>query len=258
MKYKHVYLKGRRGSEKKTYCKDVNSERTLENLHRIKQKVIDYSLCNKFKYFCTFTFSEKNVCRTDYNEVKQKLTRFLSNVKNRYCPDLKYLVIPEFHKDGAFHFHGFIDGIDSELSIPPKIHCRDKKTGELLLVDNVHGYLRWNRYNDSLGWFECSIIKSMEKSAFYVTKYITKDLIKMPANIQLLLCSKGLLKPVLVNEVFGISKPFVGGFDSDFCSVKYQRDDEDCLLEDFGLILSPWSEFYQYPLELKEVQLSFD
>ena len=69
--------------------------------------VYNYSLANDWDWFVTLTFDPQKVDRYNYSDCAKKLKNFI-DVTRRKCPGLKYLFVPELHKDGAFHFHGLI------------------------------------------------------------------------------------------------------------------------------------------------------
>ena len=79
----------------------------LRSKRRAACKLRDYALCNNFKYFVTLTLDPARVDRYDLAVVVKKLRVWLDNHVRR--DGLKYILVPEKHKDGAFHFHGFFN-----------------------------------------------------------------------------------------------------------------------------------------------------
>lgn len=60
------------------------------------------ALANDFRWFVTLTLAPDKVDRYDAGEVVRKLSQWCNNqVKRR---GLKYVLVPERHKDGALHF----------------------------------------------------------------------------------------------------------------------------------------------------------
>lgn len=168
------------------------------SLSRTRTSAIAYALCNDFTHFCTFTFDPELVSdRTDYSEVKNKLTKFFNNYRNRVSPDFRYLVIPELHEDGeSIHFHGLCKGI-VDFEVPATIFKRsiprDIKS-PMIEVPNTKGYTRWKSYK--YGFFDCSPINSKLAISNYISAYVTKDLCsKFPKNSKILLKSNDLRKP---------------------------------------------------------------
>lgn len=82
---------------------------------RARVAVKDLGLCNPWKYFVTLTLDRRKVDRYDAAAVVRHLNRWLDNQVRRH--GLAYVLVPEHHKDGAIHFHGFfndaISGVDS-------------------------------------------------------------------------------------------------------------------------------------------------
>ena len=149
------------------------------------------------------------------------MTKFFDNYKSRKSYDFKYLIVPEFHDDGAIHFHGLVKGIrPDDLIVPEKIWYRDRQTQELQQVPNRKGYVDWKSYSDKFGWFSCSKIKHYEACARYVSKYITKDMKAIPMGQRLFMASKNLKRPELVfdsDDVPMFAKP---DYENEFIKIK--------------------------------------
>ena len=77
------------------------------SMRRARAKVRRLALANEFQYFVTLTLDEMMVDRYDMSAVVKKLNAWCSNAVQRH--GLKYLLVPELHKDGAVHFHGFFN-----------------------------------------------------------------------------------------------------------------------------------------------------
>lgn len=214
-----------------------------ESLSRSKRNIRDLVLCNRFEYFCTFTFDAQKVDRYNYGECQKKLRKFFNHFKDRYAPDFLYLIIPEFHKDGAVHFHGLCSGFpDGELIKPDKVFKR--VDGQLTMVPNTRGYLDWPRYHKSFGVFNCSKIRNYDACAFYITKYVTKDLADMEKGKRVYMCSAGLNRPNLVFDTDDVPLLFKPEFENEYCIVAYERADvTEPFLDDTGWMyqdLEPW------------------
>lgn len=87
------------------YTPELSSKE--ENLSRSKRRaksaLLDFVLCNDFKCFVTLTLNADRINRYDYKAIIYKLNTYLDN-RVRRC-GLKYVGVPELHKDGAIHFH---------------------------------------------------------------------------------------------------------------------------------------------------------
>ena len=96
----------------------------FRSCNRTKQAVFTYGRCAMWKYFITLTLDEKKIDRYDYDKCSNSVRSWLKNMQQRFAPNLQYLVVPEQHKDGAWHFHGLfantadIKLVDSGLFVP--------------------------------------------------------------------------------------------------------------------------------------------
>ena len=78
-------------------------------VRRARARVRTLARANSFNYFVTFTLDPAKVDRYDPDAVIRKLVVWLSNRVQRQ--GLRYILVPERHKDGAIHFHGFINNV---------------------------------------------------------------------------------------------------------------------------------------------------
>lgn len=75
---------------------------------RARAKVRDLALCNRFEWFVTLTLDRSKVDRYDMSAIERRLSRWLDNAVRRR--GVRYVLVPERHKDGAIHFHGLMSG----------------------------------------------------------------------------------------------------------------------------------------------------
>lgn len=87
---------------------DRKSENVARAVRRAKQTLRDLALCNNMRYFVTLTLDPSLIDRHDMTEITRKLNNWCSNQVQRN--GLAYILVPERHKDGAVHFHGFVNG----------------------------------------------------------------------------------------------------------------------------------------------------
>ena len=162
--YKLTYCKmpiKRAGFEQENYLnyrRDVNDSKLSNNVTRARTKVFELAICNSFEYFITLTINDKKLDRYNLKEYIKKLGQFIRDYRKKYEVDIQYLLIPEKHKDGAWHMHGLIKGI-------PRDH----------LHINENGYLDWENYKKKFGWCSIDKIKNKEAISKYITKYIRKS-----------------------------------------------------------------------------------
>ncbi len=150
-----------------------------ESLARSKRTIIELGLCNDWRFFATFTFSTN---RKDYELNKNKLLTFFENVKKRKDKSLKYLLIPELHKDKSIHFHALIyfdNAIDLDYLYT------DKKTKNKVFYSPL--------LNKKLGRNNfIPIDQDSPAVSYYISKYISKDCDRIFGVSYF--CSKGLNK----------------------------------------------------------------
>lgn len=136
----------------------VNKCKLYNNISRAKSRVFELALCNPWKYWCTFTLSPEKYDRYNLKIYQKDFSEFLHSLNRNRKEKITYILIPEMHADGAWHMHGFINGLlDSDL------------------VLNSNGYLTWKKYNNKFGYMSLSEIRDLESTAKYSLKYMTKD-----------------------------------------------------------------------------------
>lgn len=196
VKVKSCRLPGFEELNKKDTFIDVNSEESIRcSLSRTKRNIRELSLCNDFEYFVTLTIDSQKSDRYTLDIVQNNLKKILHKIK-RKNKDFAFLLITEKHQDNAFHFHGFMKGIND-------------------LYINANGYLSSQIFTDELGYNSFSKIKDYTKCCNYITKYITKDCIKNSHN-QIYISSRGLKKAS--KEEFPIIS-FTPTFENDYVSI---------------------------------------
>lgn len=75
-------------------------------VRRAKARVRDIAVANDFQWFVTLTLDQEKIDRYDVKTITRKLSAWCDNQVRRH--GLRYVLIPERHKDGAIHFHGFM------------------------------------------------------------------------------------------------------------------------------------------------------
>lgn len=156
------------------------------SINRTRQTVEDICLCNQFEWFMTFTFDPKRYNNSRLSFAKSYMTTWLHNAKARHSPNLQYLVIPEQHKSGAWHFHALLSGFEGHMK--PTKHSSNGRP-----VYNVKNWM--------FGFSTAVKIEEdgQEAVSRYVRKYITKDMLSKDFQIGMgkrrFLASCGLLRP---------------------------------------------------------------
>lgn len=201
---------------------------------RAKRTIIDYSLNNVFNYFVTFTFDDnKQADSRVYDETSKKLRVALNHYKNRIDSNMRYVIVPELHKEShRIHFHAlmyfsaFKDDKNNDLF--DFLYYDDKKR---------HKVYRHNWFFEKFGSVHCvKINKWSARVGMYVSKYISKDLLQLKLKTYYT-CSKGLKKSDTVfqrNETHDYSIAWMmsmglePSFRNDFCTI-YNIDSESVL-----------------------------
>lgn len=191
------------------------TERKLaHNVRRAKNTVYELAMCNKWDYFATFTIDGERYDRSDLKGFYKKLSKWINNYNYRNGCKIRYLLIPELHKDKKnWHMHGLLAGIPSDRLTPFVRGIHPRK-----LVDG--GYKNWNDYYTKFGFCSLDDIKSHEKVSSYITKYITKDVGMCVSEVggHMYYCSTGLKRRER------IVRQFVEFNESDFCAFDYQNE----------------------------------
>lgn len=129
---------------------------------RSKNMVYTYARCYNWEWFITLTISPDSMDRFYYKLCSEKIRKWLNNQKNRFAPDLKYLIVPEQHKNGAWHFHGLLSD-----------------TGLMKFVDSGHKVGKDTVYNldkYKYGFTTATKVKDTSRVSKYIGKYITKEM----------------------------------------------------------------------------------
>lgn len=134
---------------------------------RARAAVRDIALCNRFTHFFTWTLDASLIDRYDADEVKRRVTSALKNLS--YRKGFRYVIVPEFHKDGAIHFHGLCTL--GSVKIRP---AHNPYTGQPLTTDR--GQSVYNMADWTLGFSTCiPIDENYERTCNYIVKYLSKD-----------------------------------------------------------------------------------
>lgn len=88
-------------------------ESVSRSRRRAVAKLRDIALSTDFRYFVTLTLSPEKVDRYDIGDIVSRMRSWLDNRVRR--KGLAYVLVPELHKDGAVHFHGFFNNADIGL-----------------------------------------------------------------------------------------------------------------------------------------------
>lgn len=198
-------------------------ERLKNSLSRTRRRIFEIAACNPWAWFFTGTLDGEKCDRNDLNGTFKRLSQFLRDYRKKQTGErITYLIVPEQHKDGAWHFHGLINGIsEAELHkfrLSDKIPVRIKRT-----IQNGTDVYSWDEYAKRFGYTTFTRTRSHEAVSKYVTKYITKEM--QTANIgsgrHMFYASQKLNKPQILCEGFAATARALSvDYENDFIGVK--------------------------------------
>ena len=166
--------------------KHRNSKRSLR---RTKNIITDLIICNKFDYWATFTFNPDKYDRFDMPRIKSVMSLWLARQRFKNS-EFKYLVVPEFHKDGALHFHALLSNLSANLTDSG----HKTKTGQTIY--NIKSFRAG--FPTAIPLTDNNLVL-----ASYMKKYITKDMPLLHAQKRYWV-SRDLVRPTSI--INGVSK----------------------------------------------------
>ena len=153
--------------------------RSASSVSRLRSRIQELAFSNPWNCFVTFTLDPNKRDRYDMDEF-EALTRHLKYIRHTRCPQLRFMLILESHKDGAFHGHAFMylpaDFIADEFTV------------------NSNGFLEWTDISSRFGYMSIKPFDGSPAAVFYVMKYVTKDI--LPGRV--LRTSQGLKGAVVI------------------------------------------------------------
>jgi len=173
------------------------AEKCLQsNLNRSKNEVYSIARANTWEWFITFTLSADVVDRYNFDECSKSVRTWINNVKKRYAPELKYLLVPERHADGAWHFHGLMSNMGEITIEKAKNNKKDSPYyGSDMRTSYPDGDLIYNIGNYKIGFNTVTEIKDAQRASNYIAKYVTKSLIEATRGKKRYYASQNLEKP---------------------------------------------------------------
>ena len=154
----------------------TNTSKIEESIIRSRSKIFELAYCNAWDWFFTGTINPNKQDRTDLELYHKQLSQWLRDYNKKHKLQIKFLLIPEKHKDGkSWHVHGFLSGL-------PESHLKQFQVGEKMGKGLAEKVLKgdivynWLAYFERFGFCDLEKIKNAEASSKYVTKYINKEL----------------------------------------------------------------------------------
>ena len=215
------------------------------SLSRTRKLLLEKALCNPWDWFCTFTLDKTKYKRDDLPKFSKDFTQFIRDERKRGYP-LSYLLVPELHEDlQNWHIHGMLCGNPGLVSFKEWRKLGHKFPTKLI----TGGFYTWPRYQDKFGFCSLGRIRSHVRSAFYISKYMSKDNARLVSSLgsKMYYPSQNLNTAVKQSEIYGHSA-FYDSFlekDYEFCQVGMTKL-SDRLDWTFGLDLA------EIPLDMFE------
>lgn len=231
--YKVVAWKGRRDPDV-IYIRDRENENRNDtkldnNLSRARSMVLQYALCNPWEYFFTGTLDGDKWRRDDLDGFMRDFQQKIRDWRKEYLCKLDVLLVPERHKDGMWHVHGLINNLPYYYTsgfywLPlPSLHMTPYPW-KLCQGD----YRSWPDFQDRYGYCSLGCIRDPVATAYYVTKYIGKDIAQRAGDLgkHLYFHSRPLNKAEKASDVY-LFQPELDKLcteDYDFCKTGMVED----------------------------------
>lgn len=191
----------------KEHNKTSDGKKSDSALSRARRNVLELALCNNWKYFCTFTLDKSKYDRYDLKKWNEDFSQWIRDQRKKYRKfgfdlSFSFLLVPELHKDGAWHMHGLFGDI-APVTIPFSCERSQGLRVPDKLVDG--GFFDWPDYREKFGFCSLGLIRNKVATAFYVSKYITKELDDSNSSLgaHTYYASRGLNHAVLHGSIYG-------------------------------------------------------
>ena len=190
-----------------------NEVKLDSNFSRARNMVLQYALCNPWDWFFTGTLDERKFNRYDLDKYQSQLSQFIRDKRKVYGSQIQFLLIPEQHKNGAWHIHGMLSGLPDTVIRKFRSPEPDK------LIKG--GFMNWPDYQEKFGFCSLGAIRDPIATAYYVVKYISKDIAQREKDLgkHLYFHSRPLKKAEKASDVY-LYHPQLDSFcvnEYDFC-----------------------------------------
>lgn len=204
-----------------------NTDKLENSLSRTRSRIIELGLCNDWDCFFTGTLNETKIDRFDLAGFRKILSQWIRDRRKAYGTEIKYLLVPEFHQSGAIHVHGFLSGIPADRMTSFDALSQTQAVPVRLLN---HGFFRWDDFDKRFGFCSMAPIRDRDAAAFYICKYVSKDLCQRSSELgaHLFWASQNLRGAVPWGDCY-VHSEYLDQFlthDYDFCSVGWIRPSE--------------------------------
>lgn len=192
-----------------------------QSLSRSRRMILEKGLCNNWQYFVSLTLDPHKWDRTQLHTFYKDFSQWLRNERKNGL-EISYLFVPELHDDlESWHLHGFVSG-NMQLVSFRDMAAAGHRLPSTLLKGN---YYNWPAYQERYGFCSFGLIRDPIASAFYASKYVTKDSAKSVSEVgaHLYYCSQGLNIGQKVADGYGFYPELdqIANRDYAFCKVGY-------------------------------------
>lgn len=165
----------------------VHEEKLSQSLSRARSVIRQVVICNDWDFFFTCTLDKRKHDRYSLKAFQVDFPQWVRDYRKKYNCKIEYAIVPEQHKDGAWHIHGVLRGIPADhlSNFIPGIHPKR-------LTDN--GFKNWGLCSEKFGYCSLDPVKDPVAVGHYLSKYITKELADSAIGhgMHLYYCSIGL------------------------------------------------------------------
>lgn len=198
-----------------------NDRKLSQSISRTKRKIFELALCNPWELFGTLTLDSQKYDRTQLSKYREDFAQWIRNLNKKHKCKIKYLLIPELHKDNMnWHMHGFFNELPFSLLNPFQVGDKMGKqiADKVLRGDIVYN---WEGYQNKFGFCSLEPLRNHEAASKYVTKYITKDLLKSVTELHAhtYFPSHQLNRAITVKKGI-LLKDISYDFENEYCKIK--------------------------------------
>lgn len=185
--------KGKRGEAKD------RDESIRQSMRRAREKINGYILANDWEYWATQTFRPEALDRFSLDDIVKKYNQRLYNLKKNKYNYLSWLIVPEQHKNGAWHLHLLMSGIPKNRVVYSGYDYYNKNKNYSRPIYNWLDTIDYG-YNDYVYIGDIEPIEKL-KIATYISKYITKELAMERFNKKMYWVTRGLKLPKVIKTI---------------------------------------------------------
>lgn len=207
----------------KTYTEIKNDHKLSNNISRAISTCRNIALSNEWDYFITLTLDPQKYNRYDLVTFHNDLSKFFKKINRKYNCKIRYLLVPEQHKNGAWHIHGLIADIPT-----------------ILLDHNKNGFLDFKLYSNNFGYCSIDPVISHIAISLYITKHLSKQIYNgvIDRGEHLYYCSRGLNRGILIKKLrrFQLPDNFHFQYESEDGFYKSSFFEDNTFLKHIGLL----------------------